>query len=172
MAEHITAAGGVCVGEGVMRRFVYDIVPGDESRWARLRDSGTETTLTVKEIVHDGIDGTHEVEVTVGDFDTTNELLGRLGFTAKSYQETHRVSFTLDDAQLEVDSWPLIPPYLEIESSTRAHVIHVAGMLGFDESQLTGENTIKIYARYGIDLNTIRELRFPEPPPAASNPSL
>ena len=41
--------------------------------------TGTESTLTVKEIAHDGIDGTHEVEVAVSDFDATNELLGRSG---------------------------------------------------------------------------------------------
>ncbi|MFR9773185.1 hypothetical protein [Nocardia sp. SC052] len=32
--------------------------------------------------------------------------------------------------------------------------------LGYTEADLTGENTIKIYARHGIDPNTIRELRF------------
>lgn len=41
-----------------------------------------------------------------------------------------------------------------------AEVIRVAGLLGFTETDLTGENTIKISARYCIDLNAIRELRF------------
>ena len=35
-----------------------------------------------------------------------------------------------------------------------------AAMLGYDEADLTGENTIKVYARYGIDLTAITELRF------------
>lgn len=39
-------------------------------------------------------------------------------------------------------------------------MVRVAGLLGHTEAELTGENTIKIYARYGIDLNTIPELRF------------
>jgi adenylate cyclase, class 2 len=62
---------------------------------------------------------------------------------------------------LEVDPWPLIPPHLEIEGHSREHVVDVAGELGFAEDQLTGENTIKVYARYGIDLSTIPDLRFP-----------
>lgn len=78
----------------------------------------------------------------------------------KSYQETKRVSFTLEGAQLEIDKWPLIPPYLEIEAATTEDVIRVAELLGYAESDLTGENTIKIYARHGFDLNTISELRF------------
>ncbi|WP_069166718.1 class IV adenylate cyclase [Nocardia altamirensis] len=158
--QQILDKGGRKLGEQFMRRYVYDITPGDESKWIRLRDNGNGVTLAVKEITSDAIDGTHEVEVSVGDFADTNALLEMLGFAAKSYQETKRVSFTLDGAQLELDTWPQIPPYLEIEADTKAEVVRVAELLGYAESDLTGENTIKIYASHGIDLNTIRELRF------------
>jgi adenylate cyclase class 2 len=160
LAERILALGGVRGAERLMRRYVYDVQAGDESRWIRLRDSGTAVTLTVKEIAHDGIDGTTETEVMVGDFETTNELLRRIGFEAKSYQENRRSSYELQGAELEIDWWPLIPPYLEIEGRSREHVIDVAGLLGIPESELTGENTTKVYARYGIDLSTIVDLRF------------
>jgi adenylate cyclase class 2 len=148
--------------ERVMRRYVYDIRAGDGSRWIRLRDDGTAVTLTVKEIAHDGIDGTTETEVVVSDFEVTNELLGRIGFRAKAYQENRRVSFELDGAQLEIDWWPLIPPYLEIEAESRDHVVRVGEALGISEDELTGENTVKVYARYGIDLTEISDLRFPD----------
>ena len=160
--DAILRAGGRRAGHSLMRRYVYDIQAGDESRWIRLRDTGTVVTLTVKEIAHDGIDGTTETEVVVGDFDTTNELLRRIGFEPKSYQENRRASFLLDGARLELDRWPLIPPYLEIEGDSREHVVEVAGVLGIDETRLTGENTIKVYTRYGIDLTAIHDLRFDE----------
>ncbi|MFG1621654.1 class IV adenylate cyclase [Kribbella sp. NPDC049227] len=160
LAGRILRLGGRRVGDRLMRRYVYDIAAGDESRWIRLRDTGTAVTLTVKEIAHDGIDGTTETEVEVGDFEATNELLGRIGFEPKSYQENRRVSFELDGAQLEIDWWPRIPPYLEIEGQSREHVVGVAALLGVAEEQLTGENTVKVYARYGIDLTEISELRF------------
>ena len=160
-AALILAKGGEQVGETkLMRRYVYDITSGDMSKWIRLRDTGSETTLCVKAIRSDAIDGTHEVETTVGDFAATNELLALIGFTPKSYQENRRTSFTLDGARLELDEWPLIPPYLEIEADTQDDVLRVAGLLGYDESQLTGENTMKVYGRYGIKLGEIRELRF------------
>lgn len=69
-----------------MRRYVYDITPGDESKWIRLRDNGNGITLAVKQITNDSIDGTHEVEVTVSDFTAANELLKLMGFMPKSYQ--------------------------------------------------------------------------------------
>lgn len=156
----ILDAGGQKLGEKFMRRYVYDIVPGDQSKWIRLRDAGDETTLTVKEITSDAIDGTHEIEVGVDDFATANALLATLGFKPKSYQETRRTSFILDGAQVEIDAWPRIPPYLEIEAGSKEEVVRVAALLGHTEADLTGENTIKIYARYGIDLDTIPQLCF------------
>lgn len=160
--SRIEAVGGRQVSETrLMRRYVYDIVPGDMSKWIRLRDTGTETTLCVKEIRSDDIDGTLEVETAVGDFAAANDLLGMLGFKPKSYQENRRTSFVLGGVQLELDEWPMIPPYLEIEAATKEDVVRVARLLGYPEEDLTGENTMKVYARYGIDLTSIPELRFP-----------
>ena len=158
--QKILDRGGRKVGEKFMRRYVYDIVPGDMSKWIRLRDTGQGTTLTVKEIKSDALDGTHETEVVVDSFEETNALLGMLGFTAKSYQENKRVSFVLEGAEVEVDTWPQIPAYLEIEATSAEEVIRVAGLLGYGAEELTGENTLKVYARYGIDLTTIADLRF------------
>ncbi|WP_433166955.1 class IV adenylate cyclase [Kribbella sp. CA-247076] len=161
MAERILRLGGRSVGERLMRRYVYDVRAGDESRWIRLRDDGSAVTLTVKEIAHDGIDGTSETEVVVSGFEAADEILGRIGFRAKSYQENRRASFEFGGAQLEIDSWPLIPPYLEIEGHSQEHVVRVADELGIAEDELTGENTVNVYARYGIDLTAIPELVFP-----------
>ncbi len=156
----ILAKGGIRLGQALLRRYVYDIQPGDESRWIRLRGTGGRATLAVKEISHDGIDGTYEVEVGVDDFAATNELLGRLGFTPKSYQENRRTSFTLADARLEIDEWPMIPPYLEVEANTPDQVAATAALLGYAAEHLTSENTMKVYRRYGIDLAAHRHLAF------------
>ncbi|MFV2197459.1 class IV adenylate cyclase [Nocardiopsis sp. LOL_012] len=160
VARLILDKGGEELGEVLQRRYVYDIEPGDASRWVRLRDTGNEVTLTVKEIDSDAIGGTRETETAVGDFETANALLGKLGYTPKAYQENRRHSFTLDGAQLEIDSWPRIPAYLEIEANSRAEVVRIAALLGYAEADLTGENTTKVYTRYGIDLSTIADLRF------------
>lgn len=160
VVQNILDKGGTDLGEVLQRRYVYDIDPNDASRWVRLRDTGDQVTLTIKEIDSDAIGGTRETETTVGDFKTTNALLGKLGYAPKAYQENRRHSFTLDGAQLEIDTWPLIPAYLEIEADSRNEVVRVAALLGYAESELTGENTTKVYARYGIDLSAITDLRF------------
>lgn len=161
VADLILSKGGKEISTPILqRRYVYDIVPGDQSKWIRLRDAGGKSTLTVKEIEHDGIDGVYEVETGVTDFDATNELLAKIGFKPKSYQENRRTSFTLDGVQLEIDEWPMIPPYLEIEAESPEDVYRVAALLGFAEDQLTSENTTKVYARYGIDLAAHERVSF------------
>ncbi|NYI05699.1 adenylate cyclase class 2 [Allostreptomyces psammosilenae] len=163
LAAQIAEMGGRHVAYRRMRRYVYDVAPGDQNRWIRLRDTGSEITLCVKEITSDEIDGVREFEVAVSDFEATHSLLGVLGFTAKAYQENTRSSWELDGVRLEIDSWPLIPPYLEIEGDSAQAVWATAARLGLTREHLTTENTTAVYARYGIDLRSITDLRFPAP---------
>jgi adenylate cyclase class 2 len=160
MNDLILAKGGQRHRDLFMRRYVYDITPGDATTWIRLRDTGHDTTITVKKITDDTIAGTLENEVTVNDFDQAHQLLAAMGFRHKSYQENRRTSYTLAGAHLEIDSWPHLPPYLEIEADTTDQVITTAALLGYPETQLCTDNTITLYAHHGIDLNTTPELRF------------
>ncbi|MFI1863393.1 MULTISPECIES: class IV adenylate cyclase [Streptomyces] len=160
MATRIADAGGTHKGEYRLRRYVYDTVPAAAGRWIRLRDTGDAVTLCVKEITSDGIDGTRETETTVGDFDTTHTLLSRMGILPRSYQENQRDSWLLNGVRLEIDSWPLIPPYLEIEGDSAADVWATASRLSIPTAELTSENTTKVYLRYGIDLSSISDLRL------------
>ncbi|MFE4513175.1 class IV adenylate cyclase [Kitasatospora sp. NPDC056783] len=152
-------AGAEHVGDRAQRRYVYDI-PGRPGAWVRLRDTGTDVTLCVKEIHSDAIDGVTETETTVGDFDAANTLLGKLGYQPKAYQENRRSSWTLGGASVEIDEWPLIPPYLEIEGNSAEHVHTTALALKLPLQELTSENTIKVYRRYGIDIESIPRLTF------------
>jgi adenylate cyclase class 2 len=126
----------------------------------RLRDTGSEVTLCVKEIHSDAIDGVSETETVVGDFDTASALLGKLGYRPKAYQENRRSSWALGGAAVEIDEWPLIPPYVEIEGEGAEHVRATALVLGFAVDELTSENTTKVYRRYGIDIEAIPRLTF------------
>ncbi|MFC9682661.1 class IV adenylate cyclase [Streptomyces sp. NPDC056948] len=161
MARLITEAGGTCATETrLMRRYVYDTVPAVPGRWVRLRDTGSGVTLCVKQITTDAVGGTHETEVTVDSFEEAAALLRLTGLTPRSYQENRRTSYTLGAARLEVDEWPRIPPYLEIEADEEAQVWTAAAALGLDPDQLTSMNTTKVYGLYGIDLDSIADLRF------------
>lgn len=160
VAKKIEAMGGRKIGDHTFRRYVFDVVPAKDSSWIRLRTNGDETTLTVKEIRDDSIDGTDEWEVVVSDFDTTLKILEKSGIAHKGYQENRRVEYELNGVSLCIDYWPQIPVYLEIEGKNKAAVEKAATELGFSTEELTGMNTTRVYSHYGIDLATIRDLKF------------
>jgi len=149
--------------EREMRRYVYDIEPADQSRWIRLRDNGEKITLTIKKIENDNIDGTKEIEVKVDNFDKTNLLLNELGFSHKAYQENRRISYRLDGVKIEIDFWPKIPPYIEVEGASEEEIEKVIKMLGYKMAQTTSMGTTKVYEeKYGINIHDFKELKFDE----------
>jgi len=142
------------------RRHVFDVFPKKDNSWVRLRSDGKKTTLTVKEIVSDTVDGTHEWEVTVNDFDETLKILEKMGLQSRGYQENNRHEYSIDGVDICIDEWPEIPAYVEFEGSDERSVLNTAKKLDFDESDLTGLNTKDIYLNYGIDLDNRPVLQF------------
>ncbi|MFJ6212025.1 class IV adenylate cyclase [Streptomyces sp. NPDC092296] len=156
----LATAGAGHLADRLQRRYVYDI-PGKAGTWVRLRDNGSTVTLCVKEILdHDAIDGVTETETIVGDFDATNAILAKLGYEPRAYQENRRSSWSLNGASIEIDHWPLIPPYLEVEGNSGRHVHDTVRALGLSVNDLTSENTTAVYRRYGIDIASIPRLTF------------
>jgi len=148
------------LGEKFQKRYVYDFNPINPNKWIRLRQKWDKVELTVKEILDDSITWTREIETTVGDFETTNLLLNELWYKAKAYQENKRRSYILDWVEIEIDFWPLIPVYMEIEGKNEKEVEQIVKKLGYSMSDTTSINTTKVYDKYWINLSEIKELKF------------
>lgn len=87
-------------------------------KWIRLRQTNNRTTLAIKHILQPNdscIQQMHEIELEVPDIKTANRFLEALGFSYKCHQEKQRISYILDDHPIDIDSWPGIPTYVEIE---------------------------------------------------------
>lgn len=143
------------------KRYVYNMNPPVYEKWIRLRTNGKKTTLTIKEITNYSISGTKEKEIVVSDFEMTNEILKELGYTAKSYQENKRTRYHLNGVEIDVDSWPLIPPYIEIEGSSEQEVIHTAEILGYAKENLVTLDVENIFRQvYHIEIADMPILKF------------
>lgn len=159
----LASVGAKKIVERNMRRYIYDLSKssgGDCNKWIRLRNDGKKSSLTIKEIKHSGIDGTEELEIEVGDFDKTCHILKHMGFNPDTYQENRRISYKLGSAGLEIDSWPKIPPFLEIEAPSIKDIAEIVAKLGLKMSDTTTMPILKVYNEYGIDLHTIKELKL------------
>ena len=161
MIKKIEQLGATKVGEYHQRRYVYDFNPAQEGKWIRLRTNGYETTLAIKDIEKNTIDGTKEIEFKVDNFDDANLFLNQLGYFAKGYQENNRIQYRLNDVEIDIDAWPMIPIYMEIEGPDAESVNKVLEKLDVEKDKITALNCKDIYKNiYNIDISKIKRLVF------------
>lgn len=141
------------IGDWLQLRYCYDFNPIKENSWIRLRTNGKETTLTIKEVGSARIDGTKEAEIVVSDFKTTDEILNKLGYKARSKQENRRIQFKLDGVEIDIDMWPKLAPYVEFEGENEEAIEKVCKKLGIDFKSLTSLDVQSIYFQNGYDIN-------------------
>jgi adenylate cyclase class 2 len=103
--------------------------------WVRLRDEGDKITLTYKQLNDRSIDGMRETEIIVNDFEKTEMLLNAIGVKRYAYQETRRETWELHGVEVDLDEWPWIPPFVEVEGRTAQAVWGVVEELGLDRSE-------------------------------------
>lgn len=158
--KKIDSIGATFQWDCLQKRYVYDFIPKVDGKWIRLRTNGIKSTLTIKNLVSSEIDGTQELEIVVDDFEKTNLILKELGYDPKGYQENRRIQYIYKDVEIDIDYWPLIPTYLEIEGPSENAVYDVLNLLGFDKSNATTRDVEGIYLDYGFDLDTIYNLKL------------
>ena len=162
ITNSLEKAGANRIGDWLQLRYCYDFTPKKENSWIRLRTNGETTTLTIKEIVDATVTGTKESEIEVSSFETTNEILNKLGYVARSKQENRRIRYMLDGVEIDIDFWPHIPTYVEMEADSVESIKNVCNKLGIDYSELVTLDVQSIYTHYGVDIDTMAVLLLEE----------
>lgn len=163
--EKIEKLGAIKKGEYFQKRYVFDFNPVNPSKWIRLRTNGEKTTLTIKNLKDKNIiGGTEELEIEVSDFELTKKILSELGYTHRNYQENKRITYVLDNVEIDIDSWPLIPTYVEFEGKSEKDVKDFIEKLDLTEEEkkkIVNLDVVSIYEDYyDIDVMSIKELKF------------
>lgn len=126
----------------------------------RVRARGDAVSLTYK-CQENTVDGTEEVELTVSDFDTAVTLLDRLGYPTYRRQQKVRHTFVLDGVVIDIDTWPRIPTYVELEGESEQALKDVAAKLGFDWGDVVTDNPRKVIEeRYHIPVGSMKWFTF------------
>ncbi|MDD3486826.1 MAG: CYTH domain-containing protein [Candidatus Moranbacteria bacterium] len=135
MRERLKNTGAKLVRpEFLSRRVTLNLPSGHEipNAWIRVRDNGQKITQTLKIVANGKIDNQQELEVKVDDFEKTIEFLEKIGCLKKSYQETKREKWELNDVEVTIDEWPFLEPFVEIEGKNENEVRKISEKLGFD----------------------------------------
>ena len=163
LEEKLESLGAKKIADFNYRRRVYNFNPATDGKWIRLRTDGNKTTLTIKEIKSKEIDGTIENEIEVSDFDDTNIILNKLGYQSHTYQENKRTRWSLDGVEIDIDTWPYIPTYVEIEGKSTKDVEDMIEKLNINKEKVTTVDVQDVFKQfYKIDIAKMPEVRFGE----------
>jgi adenylate cyclase class 2 len=153
--------GAEKIFDKIYKRRVFDypdLSLNEKGAYLRLRDEGDKITFTFKQRLgiksHDGTqndEGMEEIEVNVSDFEKTAELVLKLGLFEKFYEENRRIRYKLRNIEFDIDFWPLLNPYLEIEAPTWQDVDEGIKLLNLDPKDKKIFSTFQVYQLSGIN---------------------
>src|SRR3989344_6624954 len=162
--------GAKRVGEYFYRRRVFDYPDwrlDKQGALLRLRDEEDKITLSFKQRLgiksHDGTtedSGMEEVEIEVNDFEKTVILLNKLGFIEKHYAENKRIRWIKDGIEFDIDTFPELEPYLEIEAPSWKKIDEAIEWPELKPSEKKIFSTNQIYALKGILIADYTRLAF------------
>ena len=133
------------------------------NKWLRLRQSNDKIELTLKHVFNkktSQIQNVFEMEIGVSSFSETNLLLESMGLARRNYQEKIRKSYIYKTAEIEIDIWPKLNPYMEIECDDNEIILELLELLELSEYRIVSLNTAQLYKELGIDIQNISELKF------------
>ncbi len=133
---------------------------GEDPWYLRIRsysDGRHEVTWKAKSDAA-GIARRHkEINFDIKDPAALAELFSGLGLERYAHQEKDRVSFALKNWSFDLDQYPNMPAYLEIEGSDEANIMEAVQLLdlGRNRTWNKGERTL-IQQIYGLDWYDMR----------------
>lgn len=135
----------------------------NSKKWIRVRQTNDKTTIAVKHILADNetnLQQMLETEIEVPNIKEANNLLEALGYIYKSYQEKERITYILDEYELDIDTWPGIPTYVEVEGKSESDLENILNKLGYSMKDAISCTADEVYRKYGKSMFDNRKLKF------------
>ena len=162
LEKKLLETGAEKIGEYDYSRMLLDYPDfrlNENHSWLRLRTNGKETTLAYKADIKDKL-GVQEIEVVVDDYEKTYKLLKSLGLVVKREEKNKRIRYKKGEAVFDIDFWPGIPPYLEVEANSIKEAREAANELGFNGDKGLICSASAIYAKYGYNTQDYSSITF------------
>lgn len=146
----------------LMRRKVY----GGEANatmgctYGRVRDEGDVITMSAKySAQNNDIASQMEAQITVNDFQKATQVLECFGLIPTDYQENRRETWLLSDGTLvELEEWPDLPAYLEIEAGSVESLKSITLRLGLRwDDHLTDPTDALYMAHHNLSKEEVRK---------------
>ncbi len=144
--------------ERLLRRCVYELPNTSENAWARVRDEVDKVTMTYKNILTNKVDGVKEIELIIDSFEKGRDFLKALGLKERAYQESKRIRYNIpsENVEFDIDTWPGLEPWIEIEAKSEDTVRKYTKRLGFNwEDAMFGSADLVYEKIYNVSAHFI-----------------
>lgn len=131
-----------------------------ENRSVRLRKYGDTTKITYKENKEQTIDSAREIEFEIGDYEKARALFEKIGFIPFRREQKLRHTLMYKGVTIDIDTWPKVPTYVELEGESEESLKAVAQELGFDWNNAVFEHAGVILEKYGIPVAELKWFTF------------
>ncbi|MDN5274781.1 MAG: hypothetical protein JWP06_682 [Candidatus Saccharibacteria bacterium] len=164
LTDKLTALGAADKGDVALTEVIFYDQENkwpDEGRFVRIRSTNDTTKLTYKSNKAQTIDSAREIEFAVPDASLAEQFLENIGLVAFRHQEKKRHTFELDGVTIDIDTWPKVPTYVELEGPSEEQIKSVAESLDFKwEDAVFDDARAIIQDRYDIPMGTMRWFTF------------
>lgn len=118
-------------------------------RWEAEEDFESKFELCYKgpKEIMDGVKVREEIETTVADADLFQVMMLKLGYEITLGNEKRRQSYELGQFHVDIDEYPQVPPYLEIEGKDRAAIDSAIKELQLEECEVSSETANELFKR-------------------------
>jgi len=144
----------------LQKRVVFNLPEGhklkDAWSWIRVRDEGDKITMSLKVVDGYKIENQKELCLEVNSLKEAELFLTTIGCRKKSYQETKRELWMLDNVEITIDEWPFLEPFIEVEGESEKKVKEICEKMKLDYSKALFCAVGPLYQKkYNISLDVI-----------------
>lgn len=118
----------------------------------RIRSEGKKCFLTIKTKKDDNkFEIRNEHEVSVSNEKIIQDILSIAGFKIFRKREKKRESFLLNDIKIEIDTYPQMNPYVEIEGKNKKEIMQIIKKLDFSFKYANKKTATEIIKDAGLN---------------------
>ena len=133
-------------------------------KWAylRIRKEWIKTELILKFGIKTRLEVKAEKEISFNfdysEWENVRDYLKILGLWYSFFTEKQRISYILNawDVRIDIDTWPQMPTYIEIEWKKIENIFKVVKILWYSKDDVTLVNASKLFKKYWINQTNLR----------------
>lgn len=165
LMKKLVSLGAIDKGEEKLEEIIfYDQAMSwkGKNKFVRLRKTKDKIKLNYKNNEKQTVDSAQEIELEVSDLGKCSELFGKIGLKAIRQIEKNRHTFQLGDVNIDIDVWPKIPIYAELEGPSVESLKNVCNQLNIDWEKRFDGDAREVFKHYGHNMDNLTVITFDE----------